>query len=116
MMKRVLLTTLCLISVSSLFIGCAHKTEPTPDSTTVPEETVNINAEALYKQNCISCHGTNLEGILPGKTNLQKVGAKLTKDQIVNKIQNGGNGMPPFKNTLQNEEINTLADWLATQK
>jgi cytochrome c551 len=57
-----------------------------------------------------------LEGVLPGNTNLQKVGGKLTRDQIAAKIQNGGNGMPAFKSTLKADQINALADWLAAKK
>jgi len=74
------------------------------------------NAEAIFKQNCVACHGNNLEGKLGPNTNLQKVGAKLSKDQIVNQIKNGGNGMTPFKGVLSDDQINALADWLAAKK
>ncbi|WP_159883668.1 c-type cytochrome [Paenibacillus puerhi] len=71
-------------------------------------------AEAVYKANCLACHGNNLQGA--SGPNLQKVGARLTKDQIVAKIQNGGGGMPAYKDKLKAEEIQALADWLVTHK
>lgn len=122
MIEKKLLIMLCLVGIFTLSTACANNTKTNPPVATPSPSpapvgvTANIDAQAVYKQNCISCHGANLEGLLAGKTNLQKVGASLTKDQIVNQIRNGGNGMPPFQSTLKNEEINALADWLATKK
>jgi cytochrome c551 len=73
-----------------------------------------VSAQAVYKQNCVTCHGVNLEGGVG--PNLQKVGARLNVDQITARITNGGGGMPPFKGTLKDNEINALAVWLATNK
>lgn len=72
------------------------------------------SAETIYKSNCMSCHGGNLEGKMgPG---LQKVGGKLSKEQIAAKIQNGGGGMPTFKSKLKDEDIQALSVWLAEKK
>lgn len=73
-----------------------------------------VNAEAIYKSNCVTCHGADLTGGVG--PSLQKIGAKLSKDQIAAKIANGGAGMPAFKNTLEDNEIAALADWLSTKK
>lgn len=73
-----------------------------------------VNAEAIYKSNCVTCHGADLSGAVG--PNLQKVGARLSKDQISATIANGGAGMPAFKNTLKDSEIAALADWLSTKK
>lgn len=75
-----------------------------------------VDALAIYKANCISCHGADLEGKLGPNSNLQKVGAKRSKDQIIAKIKNGGGGMPGFQGKLKDAEITALADWLATKK
>ncbi|MEF3306730.1 c-type cytochrome [Paenibacillus sp. GYB003] len=74
------------------------------------------NAEALYKKQCISCHGDQLQGRIGPGTNLTKVGGKLTREQIATQIEKGGNGMPGFKGSLNEAEIGTLADWLAAKK
>lgn len=73
-----------------------------------------LDAEAIAKANCISCHGADLAGKVG--PNLQKIGAKLSRDQIKNQITNGGGGMPSMKNKLKPEEIDALADWLAAKK
>lgn len=71
-------------------------------------------AETIYKSSCMGCHGGNLEGgMFPA---LDKVGSKLTKEQIFTKISNGGGGMPGFKSQLKQEEIANLAVWLSEKK
>ncbi|MDO3676373.1 c-type cytochrome [Paenibacillus ehimensis] len=72
------------------------------------------NAEAIYKANCVSCHGADLSGKVG--PNLQKTGAKLSQEQISAKIQNGGGGMPSYKNTLKEPEIQALTEWLSAKK
>ncbi|MCP3772890.1 cytochrome c [Paenibacillus sp. MZ04-78.2] len=72
------------------------------------------NAAAIYKANCVSCHGTDLSGKVG--PNLQKTGAKLSQEQITAKIQNGGGGMPSYKNTLKEPEIQALTEWLSAKK
>jgi len=75
------------------------------------------DAEAIYKQNCVSCHGTDLKGVMGGKTNLTQVGARLSRDEIAQTINNGrSSGMPAFQNRLSEEEVAALADWLSTKK
>ncbi|WP_426454448.1 c-type cytochrome [Paenibacillus sp. S-38] len=75
-----------------------------------------VDAQAVYKSRCISCHGANLEGAMGGNTNLTKVGARRSKEQITAQITNGGNGMMAFQNILSADEINALAEWLAAKK
>ncbi|UUZ86586.1 cytochrome c [Paenibacillus sp. P26] len=74
----------------------------------------NPDAAAIYKQQCLSCHAADLSGKVG--PNLQKVGAKLTKEQIAGKIEAGGGGMPAFKSLLNGQQIDTLASWLADKK
>lgn len=73
---------------------------------------------AVYSQSCLSCHGTDLEGRVPGNSNLQDVGSRLSRDEIYDTIANGkqGTSMPAFGNRLSEEQINELADWLAEMK
>ncbi|WP_135556889.1 c-type cytochrome [Paenibacillus cymbidii] len=62
----------------------------------------------------MSCHAADLSG-KPGP-NIQKIGGKLSEDQIVKQITSGGSRMPGFKDTLKDDEIKTLATWLAAKK
>jgi mono/diheme cytochrome c family protein len=88
---------------------------PSPSAT--PKPTVaadNTKAEALFKDNCMSCHGAGLEGDFG--PNLTKVGARRSKDQIVTQVTSGGTQMPGFEKKLDSAAIETLAAWLAAKK
>ncbi|MEB4797761.1 cytochrome c, partial [Paenibacillus chondroitinus] len=76
--------------------------------------TAAAQAEALFKNNCMACHGAGLEGDFG--PNLTKVGSRKTKDEIVQQIIKGSGDMPPFQKTFKAEEIETLATWLAAKK
>ncbi|OXM16834.1 c-type cytochrome [Paenibacillus herberti] len=84
----------------------------------VGNENTNRTSESepptTYKENCMSCHGGELQGGMG--PSLQKAGAKLTKDQLAVIITNGRDGMPSFKDRLSTEEIDNLAAWLAEKK
>ncbi|WP_281367188.1 c-type cytochrome [Paenibacillus phytorum] len=71
-------------------------------------------AQVLYKDNCMSCHGAGLAGDFG--PNLTKVGSHKTKDEIIAQIMGGKGDMPPFKSALKSEEIEVLAAWLADKK
>lgn len=96
--------------------GAVTSPAPAPTAGTAAGGPTAANAEEIYKQNCISCHGANQEGKLGPNTNIQKVGGKLSKEQISNKILNGGGGMVAFKGKLKDNEVAALADWLAAKK
>jgi cytochrome c551 len=90
-------------------------------SSSPPSESAALSGPAdvveMYKKNnCVSCHGTSLQGRMGEETNLQKVGARMTKEQIERQISEGGGGMPAFHSKLSKEEISRLADWLAAKK
>ncbi|WP_223285455.1 c-type cytochrome [Paenibacillus sp. PL91] len=77
--------------------------------------TVNTEeAESLYGKNCVSCHAVDLSGGVG--PNLQKIGSRMTVDQINAQISNGGNGMPAYKGQLKDTEIAALSAWLAEHK
>lgn len=69
-------------------------------------------AEALYNQSCAACHGQNLEGTVG--PNLQTVGSRLSKDEILDILQNGRGTMPG--GLVKGEDAETLAAWLADKK
>jgi cytochrome c551 len=72
----------------------------------------DVAAEKIYRQSCASCHGQNLEGGIG--PNLQQVGNKYSKDDILGIIQNGRGGMPG--NLIQGEDADAVAAWLATKQ
>ncbi|MFD0675658.1 MULTISPECIES: c-type cytochrome [unclassified Paenibacillus] len=127
--KKRFILILCVIAIVCVMTACGksnnnagqqagNNTGGTTPGTTPGggTATTNANAEAIAKANCIACHGNTLDGMGDSKKNLQKVGAKLSKDQIATTIANGRGGMPAFKGKLKDDEIATLADWLAAKK
>lgn len=115
-MKKTLLCLALLLVVTSAACSKKNTTPPaaTPTPTTTGGGTAAANGQAIYKQNCISCHGDTLQGGVG--PNLTKVGAKYSKDQIVTIVSNGKGAMPAFKGKLSDADIGSLSDWLAAQK
>ncbi|MFC4618717.1 c-type cytochrome [Camelliibacillus cellulosilyticus] len=68
--------------------------------------------EAVYSQSCASCHGKNLEGKVGPA--LSHIGKKMSKEQILNQIKNGGGGMPG--NLIKGDNAEKVAAWLADKK
>lgn len=69
-------------------------------------------AKKYFKQSCASCHGADLSG--QNGPNLQKVGSKYSKDEILGIIKNGQGNMPG--GMASGEKAETIAAWLATKK
>ncbi|MCP8967155.1 cytochrome c550 [Ectobacillus ponti] len=76
------------------------------------KQTANAKPEDIVKQNCTSCHGDQLQGAVG--PNLQKVGAKLSKDDIQNVILKGRGNMPA--GLLPADQATKVADWLSKKK
>jgi mono/diheme cytochrome c family protein len=90
---------------------------PKPSATPAPSVKApegNAKAEALFKANCMSCHGANMEGGFG--PNLTKIGSRLSKDQIAAQITNGGGDMPAQGKKVAAADIEILAAWLAGLK
>ncbi|MBO0992200.1 cytochrome c551 [Bacillus sp. SD088] len=75
-------------------------------------ETATNDAEEIVKNNCISCHGENLEG--KNGPELAHIGAELSKDDILEVIENGRTGMPP--NIITGDDADKVAQWLSEKK
>ncbi|NEW05679.1 cytochrome c [Paenibacillus sp. SYP-B3998] len=109
----ILITVIFVLSACGSTSNSTHRKEALP--TDGPSSTGSAsNAESIYKSNCLSCHGGNLQGKIG--PSLDKVGSKLTKEQIAAKIQNGGGGMPTYKSKLKEADLEILSEWLSTKK
>ncbi|WP_072334630.1 cytochrome c [Paenibacillus sp. cl123] len=108
----------CFLGVTVLFMKAEQRQNEIKHEAAapaLPDTPLNAQAaEAIYKQSCLACHGAELEGKLG--PNLQKVGGKLSDQQIYKVLLNGKGGMPAFKSTLKDEELVNLAKWLAEKK
>ncbi|HKV04853.1 MAG TPA: cytochrome c [Candidatus Acidoferrales bacterium] len=87
-----------------------------------PRTNANAAADAsagqqTFESNCVVCHGKDGTGTAAGKSlkapdlNSEAV-QKLTDQQIADQISNGKNNMPPFKSTLNNEQIKGLVAYV----
>lgn len=112
--KTVGILSLALVIAGSMAACGQNATEPAPAPETGGGTTTTVDAQAVYKQSCLGCHGDQLQGAVG--PNLQKVGAEMTPDQIGAVIGNGRGGMPAFKGQLKDDEIAALSDWLAAKK
>ena len=63
--------------------------------------------KAIFAQNCAQCHGADGNAITGWKT---RVG-KMTLTDIQTTVKNGKDGMPAFKNTLTEEQIEQVASY-----
>jgi mono/diheme cytochrome c family protein len=79
------------------------------------QESVRVEA-SFYRSNCVICHGAEAEGkdiggrITPSMRN----GEALTRsdEYLFDKIQNGGNGMPPFKYQMTEQQIRNMVQFI----
>jgi len=75
----------------------------------------------LFAQQCVSCHNANSneKKLGPGLKGLFKLsrlanGKKASEENIRAQIDNGGNGMPPYKDLLSDQEKDDLIAYLKT--
>lgn len=112
---KLLIITVLFILITACGNQNTDKADETPAHSEANYTEEHPEAVALYKQNCISCHATDLSGKVGDQSNLQTVGARLDKEQIADTIKNGGQIMPAQKH-LSDDEIELLALWLSTKK
>lgn len=106
-----------LLFGTSLVLGACgggeETAEPPADSGGDTGSESSVDPEAIVNQNCISCHGENLEGA-GNFPPLNDVGARLSEEEIRNVIDNGQGAMPP--DIIEGEEADAVAQWLSEKK
>lgn len=108
---------MALLFGSALVLGACGGGDDTAEPAETPEnggtEDSSIDAEQVVQQNCISCHGENLEGA-GNFPPLEDVGARLSEDEIHEVIENGRGAMPA--GIIKGEEATAVAKWLSEKK
>ncbi|KXG09027.1 Cytochrome c-551 [Anoxybacillus sp. P3H1B] len=104
--------TVLLLGMSFMLAACGGGNEATDNKDTKNQGSTASAAEEIFKQNCASCHGANLEGAVG--PNLQKVGSKYSQDEIKQIIEKGRGGMPG--GIIQGDDADKVAEWLASEK
>ena len=100
-MQRMWLMLMIFIVGIMVLPACAASSEPVPE----------IDATALYTDNCASCHGVNRSDSSPvgPLLNPQRL-ATLSDSEVKDTILNGrpGTAMAAFKSSLSLEEVDAL--------
>ena len=106
----------------SLFV-CAAIGLVVASSSLLPAPTVRASSKAMREQGgtvfhekgCEFCHGVNGIGTDKGP-DLSGVGRLLHKPEIEKQIHDGGKQMPAFGDSLTNDEVQQLVEYLAAKK
>jgi quinoprotein glucose dehydrogenase len=69
------------------------------------------HGEHIYQQQCGICHGSDRAGSPPTFPSLIDIDKRLTTQQIVNRIHQGGGRMPPFPN-VTSSDLDVLLQYL----
>lgn len=84
-----------------------------------PEAGGGDQTRFLYERNCAACHGARGEGKQLGtmKVPTLREGRPVTDadEQLFRQLHDGGNGMPPFKYTLTDEQIQDLVRFVRAE-
>jgi mono/diheme cytochrome c family protein len=76
------------------------------------KRTEGDSARELFARNCAACHGQAGEGKQVGTLQVPPLregrAAQDPDARLLSQIHDGGNGMPPFKFTLTDEQIQDL--------
>lgn len=86
-------------------------TDTTTDETTTTEETTAVGRE-LFVANCGTCHTLSDAGT-SGNIGPSLDGVGLDVDAIEAQVAEGGDGMPAFADTLSDDEIDDVAEYVA---
>ncbi|MCP3929765.1 MAG: cytochrome c [Bacteroidetes bacterium] len=93
--------------MSVLAIGCG--------SMEAKQENKNdLSGAAIYKQNCIVCHGIKGNMGAAGAFDLTKT--ELSLEERVDVLTNGRNTMPPLVGVLSEAQIEAVAEYSAQLK
>ena len=92
----------------TLFVVSIVRASPGPDSAA---------SSATFRTKCAMCHGPDGSGSEVGKSmNVPDLRApvvqKLPDAELAKVISNGKGGMPPFKNSLSEDQIHSLVSYI----
>lgn len=102
-----------LFSFTIIFSYCSDS-ENKNTSDVLPTELQGVSGEAVFKQNCVTCHGIKGDLGMNGAKNL--IASELTLPERIERIKYGKNAMTAFEKTLSLEQIEAVAAYTFTLK
>src|SRR5205085_10084085 len=70
--------------------------------------------KAIFADNCSTCHGALGRGG-NGGPDLASIPNAKNMGRVIEQVTNGGASMPPFKNTLSEQQIKNVAAYVTTK-
>ena len=118
--RRLLLAFAAALAAATLTLAGCHAPlpPPTPLSQLTPQQ---MQGRETFVQNCAACHhadsrqnfhGPGLEGLFRRK--YLPSGLPASDENVTRDIEYGRNMMPPFGNTLDNQQVQDLLAYLHT--
>ncbi|WML54725.1 cytochrome c [Neobacillus sp. PS3-12] len=107
-MKRKLLTLIMGATVVMGLAACGG------GSSSKSTDTASADPQKIVNQKCSSCHGDQLQGVVG--PNLQKIGSKYSKAEILDIIKNGKGGGKMPAGLISGNDADKVAEWLAAKK
>ena len=121
-MKKIFTTTLISLTLMNVsFAGAGHDSQHWDApfyvkywyNNPVSANMHSVNqGEQIFQKNCISCHGKSARGdgplaktLMPKPTNLRMMSGMHADGDFAWKISNGRGAMPAWKETLKQEQI-----------
>lgn len=100
---------LTFVGTSSFLLVTSCNSES--DSTSKADTTVPPNGKELYLENCAVCHGE--DGKLGASGAKDLTVSTLSDNEVLQRINEGKNGMPPMKSALETKEnVAAVADYV----
>jgi quinohemoprotein ethanol dehydrogenase len=73
------------------------------------EDKNTATGENIYIGNCLACHGNQGAG---GHNGPNLLDSSMDLEAIIHQVENGGGGMPGFKDTLSEDEIKAVSEYV----
>lgn len=100
-----------LLAAVFLFSACSGSDEKQAGS---GDKNLSVDGQAIFRKNCITCHGADGSLGLNGAKDLSK--SVLPLEDRIQTITNGRNLMTPFSGILSPEQIKAVADYTLSLK
>ena len=119
-LKKLFYILICIAFLGFLSSCGGGDDEAVPEKTHTEEQTTDEQgpttdvgeAEIKYQQSCSKCHGGDL--VSGGAPDLNAIGTKYSKDELLGIIKNGKGNMPG--GLLTGEDAEAVASWLTEKK